>query len=245
MPGWRRPRRRATPVAEAYARAAAPGGATPWRLADFCVVDLELSGLDAKHDEIISFGAVPIDSGRAVIGTSVYGVCRPTRPIDERSVLVHGIRTMDLADAPRLETAIEPLIEVMTGRVLVAHVAWVEHSFLSAAFRALGVRLREPIIDTYEMGRLLALQRHQTPPDMELAELARSLSLPVHCPHHALGDALTTAQVFIALATHLDQTTPETVRSLARSENRTRRYTSWKGSVASNVRLSNSSSTNS
>ena len=32
-------------------------GRTPWRLAHFCVVDLELSGLDPKHDEIISIRA--------------------------------------------------------------------------------------------------------------------------------------------------------------------------------------------
>ena len=37
-----------------------------------------------------------------------------------------------------------------------------------------------------------------------LSVLARSLNLPVHRPHHADGDALTTAQVFIALATHLE-----------------------------------------
>jgi DNA polymerase III epsilon subunit-like protein len=36
-------------------------------------------------------------------------------------------------------------------------------------------------------------------PSLEL--LARRLSLPVCAPHHALGDAMTTAAVFLALAT--------------------------------------------
>ena len=48
-----------------------------------------------------------------------------------------------------------------------------------------------------------------------LTALARSLGLPVHRPHHALGDALTTAQVFIALATLLDGYGPQTVRTLS------------------------------
>jgi DNA polymerase III subunit epsilon len=190
------------------------------------VVDLELSGLDAKHDEIISFAAVPIDAGRVVVGASVYGICRATQPLTERSILVHGIRSVDLVNAPPLATAIEPLLDAMTGRVMVAHVAWVERTFLSVALRSVGVRLREPILDTNDMGRLLALQRGHEPVGPELGDLARSLSLPVHRPHHALGDALTTAQVFIALATQLDQFTPETVRSLARSGDRTRYYTS-------------------
>ena len=48
-----------------------------------------------------------------------------------------------------------------------------------------------------------------------LSDLARSLGLPVHRPHHADGDALTTAQAFIALATHLEAfESPPTVGSL-------------------------------
>jgi DNA polymerase-3 subunit epsilon len=50
------------------------------------------------------------------------------------------------------------------------------------------------------------------------------LNLPVHRQHNALGDALTTAQVFIALATHLDEFSPETVQTLARADDRTRLY---------------------
>ena len=43
-----------------------------------------------------------------------------------------------------------------------------------------------------------------------------TLGLPVHSPHVAEGDALTTAQLFLALATHLDQMEPQTIGSLAR-----------------------------
>ena len=46
--------------------------------------------------------------------------------------------------------------------------------------------------------------------------MARGLGLPVHRPHHADGDALTTAQAFIALATHLEEFGPQTVGSLVR-----------------------------
>ena len=62
-----------------------------------------------------------------------------------------------------------------------------------------------------------------------LGGLARSLGLPVHRPHHADGDALTTAQVFIALATHLEFEDPLTLADLVRiSEEDTGRATgSW------------------
>ena len=44
----------------------------------------------------------------------------------------------------------------------------------------------------------------------------------MHRPHHALGDALTTAQVFIALATLLDGYGPQTVRTLSLAGQRAR-----------------------
>ena len=214
----------ATPIAQHYVDAVVADGPVPWRQAHYCAVDLELSGLDARHDEIISFGAVPIDAGRVVVGGAVYGLCRPTRPLPERSVLVHGIRTVDLADAPSLDEAIQPLLEAMTGRVIVAHVAWVEESFLVRALHRQNIRLRTPLLDTFELGRLLAFERHAPPPSRSLSTLAESLNLPAHRPHHALGDALTTAQVFIALAAHLETFSPETVTSLSRAPSRVRSY---------------------
>ena len=211
-------------MAAKYARAAVAMGQTPWRSARFCVVDLELSGLDPRNDEIVSFAAVPIDSGRVTAGNALYGLCRPTRHLTEQSVLVHGIRTVDLAQASPIDEAIQPLIGAMTGRVMVAHVAWVERSFLRRAFERQGIRLREPILDTYELGQLLALERQESAAPRSLDELARSLNLPVQRQHHALGDALTTAQVFIALATHLDELTRESVQSLAHAKLRSRAH---------------------
>ncbi len=47
------------PAAVTYARAALPASGTPWRQARWCALDFELTGLDRRHDEIISFGADP------------------------------------------------------------------------------------------------------------------------------------------------------------------------------------------
>ncbi len=218
-------------IAAEYARAPLARGRIPWRQAHYCVVDLELSGLDPRTDEILSFAAVPIDAGRVVAGNAIYGVCRTTRPIPEESVLIHGIRTVDLADAPPLDEAIQPLIALMTGRVLVAHVSWIESSFLTPVLRRQGVRLRQPVLDTYELGQWWGRQRGQPLASTFLGELAGRLNLPVHRPHHALGDALTTAQVFIALATHLDRDRPQTVRSLAAAKRRVATYSMYPGTA--------------
>ncbi|MGO9148158.1 MAG: PolC-type DNA polymerase III [Acidimicrobiales bacterium] len=228
MRPWTGRRRSRDPAAEAYARASLPGRRTPWREARYCVVDLELSGLDPKTDEIIAFGAVPIDGGLVGAGRSLYGLARPTRPLPEASVVVHGIRTVDLDEAPPLELAIRPLLEALAGRVLVAHSAQVERAFLGAALRHQRLRLREPVLDTAILGRLLMAERgDRSQGRVSLGQLAAALGLPEHRPHHALGDALTTAQVFLAIASHLETRRPETVGSLARAASRldnARRY---------------------
>ena len=70
------------------------------------------------------------------------------------------------------------------------------------------------------LGPAAALQRDgQAPPTLGLGDLAAELGLPAHRPHTAAGDALTTAQVFIVLATLLGE---ETVGSLAGADDRIR-----------------------
>jgi DNA polymerase-3 subunit epsilon len=208
-------------VGAAYATAKLPRGRTPWRETRWCAVDLELTGLDPREHEIISFGAIPIEDGRIQLQAAVEGLARPAGAISEASIRVHGIRAADLARAPRLADAIGPLLNAITGRPLVVHAAAVERAFLGRALRARGLRLRGPLIDTEVLGCLWLHERDgRAPGTLTLGDLAAALGLPADRPHDALGDALTTAQVFLALATHLDALHAETVGSLAKAGGR-------------------------
>ncbi|MDQ6821137.1 MAG: exonuclease domain-containing protein [Actinomycetota bacterium] len=208
-------------AAARYSRAPLPGARTPWRQANWCVLDFELTGLDPREDEIISFGAIPIDDGRLQLRRAISGLVRPVRESSEASVRVHGIRTADLARAPVLADAIDPLLRTISGRVLVAHAAAVERAFLGRALKDRGVRLRGPVVDTEVLGCLwLHARDGRVRHRIGLGELASALGLPAERPHDALGDALTTAQVFIALTAHLAALYGETVGSLARAPRR-------------------------
>lgn len=196
---------------------AVPGWAAldlPWRQADFVVVDLETTGLHLRRDDIVSYGAVIVRQGRVVVGSHVYGLVRPRQELSRSSIAVHGLRAVDLADAPPLEDCVRRLADLLDGRVLVAHAAWVEQAFLTRAFGDHGIRLVGPIVDTAALAREahVALAGAEGEPSLE--RLARGLKLPVHTPHHALGDALTTAGVFLALVSRLDRQEPQTVKNL-------------------------------
>lgn len=188
---------------------------TPWRAAGFIAVDVETTGLDPSRDEVISFAAVPVDGGRIVAGESVSGLVRPTAPLSPRSIEIHGLRAQDLAAAPPPPLALAPLTRAMRDRILVAHVVGVERAFLRAHRGSLERWLPRPAVDTALLWRLLRIERGEGDPGPPpLATVAASLGLPAHRPHEAEGDALTTAQAFLALATHLEALGRGTVGAL-------------------------------
>lgn len=195
-----------------------PDRSTPWREAGFCVVDLETTGLDPAKHEIVSFAAVHVDGGRVRLDDVLYRLVRPRRMPRRETIVIHGLRPAELAEAPSLADALPELAEALAGRAMVAHVAAIETGFLRAAFSANGIQLDPPAIDTEAMGAELFRLRGQEegPRPYALGRLAALLGLPVHRPHEADGDALTTAQLFLALATHLDELSPQTVGSLER-----------------------------
>jgi DNA polymerase-3 subunit epsilon len=186
------------------------------------VIDLETTGLDPGTDEIVSYGTVAVADGRVRPGDSRYQLIRPRNMPGPESIRIHGLLEADLTAAPPLAEALDGLLEAIAGRPLVAHVAPVERGFLRAALATRGLELENPVIDTAALALELQRRRRWWRPRLRrgrpatLSDLARSLGLPIHRPHHADGDALTTAQVFIALATHLEAREPQTVGSLAR-----------------------------
>jgi DNA polymerase-3 subunit epsilon len=218
--------RRGSSAAAAEFRAAGrPPASTPWREAGWCAVDLELTGLDPRRNEIIALGAVPIEEGRVLLGEARYTLAKPAARPDHGAVLTHKLRFADLIDAPPVDEAVELLLESLAGRVPVFHTAVVERSFLGPLL--LRRRLRLPAAaDTEALGRKWLAQREnaERPNFVPLARLVRELGMEAEPPHHALGDAVTTAQAFIALAAHLDAAEPQTVGSLVRASERRKSY---------------------
>jgi DNA polymerase-3 subunit epsilon len=208
---------RRSDAAARFAHSAGPPGDTPWREAEWCVIDLELTGLH-RSDEIIAIGAVPIRDGALILGEALYSLARPDNPPTHASVLVHKLRSADLHQAPALDDAIDQLLDVLGGRVPVFHTSMVERTFLGRELRRRRLRLPADA-DTEVLGRLWLRERDGVSPGgLSLTRLAGILGQPAEDPHHALGDALTTGKAFIALASHLDAVSPQTVGSLQGAE---------------------------
>jgi DNA polymerase-3 subunit epsilon len=176
-------------------------GRRSWRVADLVSLDFEATGLDLERDKIISFGAVPIRDARIDVGAAVYQIVDPEEvPPSPESIVVHGLRPMDLAGAPSIEVARTSLSQALDGRFLVTWWAPVEAAFLAKIFGG-GLRSwRRRAIDVRDL--LIALEGLSAE-RLTLTQAAERFDVPVASPHHALDDALVTAQLFLVVAAKL------------------------------------------
>ena len=191
----------------AWPRRATPWSADidgDWRETRFTVIDVETTGLDLKHDEIVSIGAVDVAGAMVDVPTSWYQPVRPQVPIDTEALKVHALTEDELATAPTMPEVIELLGARLRGSVLVAHAAWVERAFLDRALAPLRERVPNGVVDTATLARHCGLWHEEGSREINLELLARRLGMPIFTPHHALGDAMTTAVLLLVLATRLE-----------------------------------------
>ncbi|HVR31925.1 MAG TPA: 3'-5' exonuclease [Acidimicrobiia bacterium] len=187
-------------------------------------LDLEATGLDPRHDVILSFGAVPIVDGRVRLDRSTYRVMQSNQPVPAEVVRIHRLRPVDLALASPRSEALAELESIVGDHPLVVWSAWVETSFLAAAFGGRRRTWERRMIDVRDLVQAtdarLARQweSHET-----LAMAARRFAVPPEAAHHALADAFVTAQLFLVTSALLGRHVPAPTRSgAARPPRRTR-----------------------
>jgi len=176
-----------------------------WRDYEYCSLDIETTGLNLQDDEVISVGAVHITDGRFKSEDNFYQEILPAIAPSVSSIQIHGLRGVDLENARSVSEVIPELITHIGGRVLITHAAWVERGFLSQHMKKYGYKFPKRVIDTAALARACALVKESATREPSLEALARKLKLPVYAPHHALGDAMTTSVVFLALTAELER----------------------------------------
>lgn len=200
------------PLADFY-RATWPQADTPLSELQLVALDIETTGLDARRHAIVSIGLVPFTLERIYTDRAWYQLVRPQGDLPPESVTFHHITHSDIRQAPRFAEIIGPLLERLAGKVVVVHYRKIERPFLDQAVRhALGESLLFPLIDTMQIEADLHPQRDpgwfarmlgRQPLSIRLADSRSRYRLPPYLAHHALTDALATAELFQAqVATH-------------------------------------------
>jgi DNA polymerase-3 subunit epsilon len=167
----------------------------------YTVFDTETTGLDPAEDEIIQIGAARIVNGRLLRGECFDQLVDPGRSIPEAGISIHGIRPEMVRGAPGIAAALPAFHAFARDTVLVGHNVAFDLRFMALKEAATGLRFDHPVLDTL----LLSSVVHPDEEAHALEAIAGRLGLAVTRRHSALGDALTTAEVFLKLVPLLAQ----------------------------------------
>lgn len=186
------------------------------RKLQFVALDLETTGLDPQRDDILSVGLVELNGMQIDLGSATHRLVRTDRAIPENSAVIHHITDDRAASGEELETVVGDLLQLLAGKILIAHHARVEMEFLGRACEHyFGSRFLMPVVDTLQIERRRLERRNQTfrAKQMRLAELRERYHLPRYRLHNALSDALAAAELFLAQLAGYDLNKPVPVKN--------------------------------
>ncbi len=176
----------------------------------YSVVDVETTGFDLRKDRILSIAVATIEDQQLRVDRLWNRIVFQENAAINDAVKVHGILPSESSHGISEAEMIEQLVQKLTGTVVVGHHIRFDATMLNAAMeRHFGLRFRNRMIDTGDlaMAEIDAFKKsaytNQRPPSLD--EVCQQLEINPVDRHTALGDAFTTAQVFLYLRGRMQQ----------------------------------------
>ncbi len=164
---------------------------------EFCVFDIETTGLSAQNCKITEIGAVKVKDGEVIDIFSTY--VDPECPIPQNIVELTGITDDMVKGAPKTEEAVKSFLEFAGDRMLVAHNANFDVGFIRKACEDFKIPFKSTYIDTVAVSRYInpELKKHR------LDSIAEYYKLGDFGHHRAYNDAEMLAKIFFVMCSKL------------------------------------------
>ena len=184
--------------------------ALPWQDRTYLVIDLELTGLEPQEDAIISAGSVMIRQGRIVLDSAEHHYFSP---VSLMGVDVTDSAHIHLITDNQLEVHGEPLVDWLArlsgdlrADAWIFHHAQLDYMFLKTFSERLQIPLPAiDVIDTLANEKRLHPEAYlESQAQLNLSACRTRYRLPAYRQHHALSDALATAELFLAQQFHIN-----------------------------------------
>jgi len=160
---------------------------------EFIFFDLETTGLVPGLNRIIEIGAVRINNGH--IAETFKTFVDPEEEVPAHITELTGITTSMAQSEAKEEEAIKSFLDFCGDRILIAHNAAFDMSFLDKALEKYNLDNHFTYIDTLAMSRtfLQDISKHT------LKKLASYFKIDMGHHHRAVDDALCSAKIFVKL----------------------------------------------
>lgn len=207
------------PELKRFYQAGAVAADCPLEDVPFVALDFETTGLNPERHAIISVGLVPFGLQRIRVAGSRHWIVKPRLPLIQQSIQFHSITHTDIHEAPDMAGILPEVLDCLAGRVVVAHHRSIERSFMDVVVKARwNEGLQFPMVDTMAIEAALHRNKplglwarllNRRPMSIRMGDSRARYGLPHYPPHHALTDALATAELFQAqCAYHFEPSTP-------------------------------------
>jgi len=175
------------------------GGGNPSFEDEFVIFDIETTGLSALNNKITEIGAVVYKSGEILDEFNMY--VNPHVPIPKEITELTGISDETVKDAPDIAEVIPQFLTFIGDRMLVAHNANFDVSFIRYACERCGAEFTNSYLDTVSLSRYVnpELKRHR------LDTLAEYFQLGNFNHHRASDDARMLAEIFRRMTDKLSE----------------------------------------
>jgi DNA polymerase-3 subunit epsilon/CBS domain-containing protein len=182
------------------------------------IVDIETTSLDVRKARIIEIGAVPLVDGKIERTGAFSTYVNPQEPIPGDSQVIHGISDEMVRESPGFELANKAYSTFVGDHLILGYSLGFDLAVFRAEHERAGLPWKPPrYLDVRDLVRLL----NPPLPDFSLDKVAAWLGVEVHERHTATGDALITAEIFLALLPRLREAG---IRTLAEAEEAARQH---------------------
>lgn len=178
-------------------------------LLHYMVFDTEFTSA-GRAGRLLSIGAVKMEGGRIRLGEQFYRECNPGTAAPARTVVVHRLRSEDVAGANGPQEIAREFFNFCAGAVVVGH--FVQHDVAIVA-KELGTSWRPESVDSARVHRWLEMRHSHYPVEafdertirLDLESVSAHYGVRYEEAHHALADAFVTAQVWQRQLAALEQ----------------------------------------
>lgn len=162
----------------------------PLKDVDYCILDLETTGLSPDTDGIVEIAMIRID-GHGNILDKFHSLINPSQPV--KCTEIHGIANSDVASAPKIFDVAGHITRIMSEALLVAYNAYFDLSFLrEKLFAPLDISEQHPYLCCMYVRGLIGLE----PTRVNLCNACNLAGINIENEHHAFCDAQSTQKLF-------------------------------------------------